>query len=120
MSKSRENTIAKQSTPVEETQKAIIVLGMHRSGTSALTGALNILGVDLGPNLMPAHGFQNPKGFWEHLGISETHEELLHAMQIRWDHVGPLPTEWWLQELVEPYRAKIIKIIHFIPFFYLL
>src|SRR4029453_15035209 len=29
-------------------RKAIVVLGMHRSGTSALCGALNILGVDFG------------------------------------------------------------------------
>ena len=27
-------------------RKAVIVLGMHRSGTSALSGALNIAGID--------------------------------------------------------------------------
>ncbi len=32
----------------------LIILGMHRSGTSVLTGCLNLLGVNLGTSLMPA------------------------------------------------------------------
>lgn len=30
----------------------IFVLGMHRSGTSALTGALNLIQIDLGTKLI--------------------------------------------------------------------
>lgn len=47
-------------------QKIVCVLGMHRSGTSALTRVLNILGAYLGPESMwipPAD--DNPTGFWE-------------------------------------------------------
>ena len=111
MSKSRKNTVAKQSNPVEETQKAIIVLGMHRSGTSAMAGALKIMGLNLGSNLLPPDGFENAKGFWEHLEILQVHEDLLHSMQLRWDHVGPFPKDWWLERSVEPYRKKLIDII---------
>jgi len=35
--------------------RAIIVLGMHRSGTSALTGVLNLLGIGMGNKLLPKH-----------------------------------------------------------------
>jgi len=44
--------------------RVIVVLGMHRSGTSAVTKSLELMGVGLGDKLHPA-GFDNPKGFWE-------------------------------------------------------
>ena len=43
----------------------IAVLGMHRSGTSAVARGLKALGVDLGENLMPPVEGNNEKGFWE-------------------------------------------------------
>src|ERR1051326_5957166 len=37
------------STSSQARQKAVVILGMHRSGTSALGGALSRLGVEFGP-----------------------------------------------------------------------
>ena len=74
--------------------KALVVLGMHRSGTSALTGLLARLGVDLGPRLM-AGSDDNEAGFWEHLDIVNCHDELLAGLSLRWDDPCPLPVEWW-------------------------
>lgn len=45
-----------------------IVLGLPRSGTSAITRALRALGIDLDGNLQPARDI-NPKGFWEDIDI---------------------------------------------------
>ena len=45
-------------------QTCILVLGMHRSGTSALTGVLQYLDIDLGSNLAGA-AQDNKKGFFE-------------------------------------------------------
>jgi hypothetical protein len=42
-----------------------VVLGMPRSGTSAITRGLKALGIALGDTLTPAHQKFNPKGFWE-------------------------------------------------------
>ena len=42
----------------------VVVLGMHRSGTSALAKALELFGVDLGQNLTAPNEF-NPKGYFE-------------------------------------------------------
>ena len=40
------------------------ILGMHRSGTSMFTRALNLLGLELGQPLLPPQP-DNPRGFWE-------------------------------------------------------
>ena len=69
---------------------ALIVLGMHRSGTSALTGMLHHLGVALGEHLMPATT-DNPRGYWEHSDIVRAHERLLGALGSAWDDINPLP-----------------------------
>lgn len=45
-----------------------VVLGLPRSGTSAITRALQALGVGLEGNLQPARSI-NPKGFWEDVDI---------------------------------------------------
>ena len=52
--------------------KTLAVLGMHRSGTSALARCVNLIGVDWGPEggLTEAIAHENPKGFWEHKKIS--------------------------------------------------
>ena len=72
---------------------ALLVLGMHRSGTSALTRVLNLLGASLGDDLMPP-GDDNPLGFWEHQGIVSVHEALLVALERRWDDPRPMPDDW--------------------------
>jgi len=61
---------------------------MHRSGTSAVTRILNLMGVDLGPNLMPPAP-ENPEGFWENLDFVEINEKILALLGARWDNVTP-------------------------------
>lgn len=68
----------------------ILVLGMHRSGTSALTGTLQQLGVSLGaPLIEPAD--DNPKGFFEHAWAVEADESLLECIGSCWDDPSPSP-----------------------------
>ncbi|MFZ7805669.1 hypothetical protein [Bacillus thuringiensis] len=42
--------------------KLFLILALHRSGSSAVAGVLDLLGVDMGDNLLPATP-ANPKGF---------------------------------------------------------
>lgn len=72
---------------------AILVLGMHRSGTSAVSGALGIAGVALGEDLMTP-GEDNPKGFFEHVGVVAIHDTLLKALGRAWNDPRPLPDGW--------------------------
>ena len=62
---------------------ALVVLGMHRSGTSSVTGALALLGARAPQTLMrPAE--DNPKGFWESEILAELNDRLLAAGGSTW------------------------------------
>ena len=65
--------------------KCLIVTGMHRSGTSALAGALGVLGVDLGSNLMPANEDENARGYFEDVELTAFNEALLDHLGYTWD-----------------------------------
>ncbi len=67
---------------------------MHRSGTSALTRTLNLLGVELGQGLMPPKENENDRGYWEHNAVYHLHESLLEALGSSWDDCLPLPPDW--------------------------
>jgi len=92
-------------------KNAIVVLGMHRSGTSALTGVLTLLGADPGPSLIPAVEGINPKGFWEHKEIVSIHDQLLEEYGTSWDDGTSLPSGWWLSSITMTARNKIISIV---------
>ena len=55
------------------------ILGMHRSGTSMFTRALNLMGVDLGEPLIEAQD-DNPKGFWENEFFYNSDMRILHGL----------------------------------------
>ena len=89
------------------THHAILVLGMHRSGTSAVTRVINLLGADLGGDLLPP-AEDNALGFWEHRGIVKIHEELLDALGSSWHSVQPLPAGWLSTTAAITARGKLI------------
>jgi len=74
-------------------RRAILVLGMHRSGTSALTRLLALCGADLPQRLM-APNFANPKGYWEPADIVDLHDEMLVASGSSWNDVAGFPLNW--------------------------
>lgn len=92
---SAQSTAAQASRPdsVPTERRAVFVLGMHRSGTSAVTRVLNLLGVELGQGLMAASP-DNERGYWEHLAIVQEHDQLLEALGSSWDDVRALPADW--------------------------
>lgn len=73
--------------------QALLVLGMHRSGTSATTGALKLRGIALGNDLLGAAP-DNPKGFFEHAAVHGLHEGVLAALGHAWNDPRPLPADW--------------------------
>jgi hypothetical protein len=64
--------------------QVIFVLGMHRSGTSALSGGLASAGVWFGDDLLGPETGVNDKGFWEHRELVRINEALLHAHGLHW------------------------------------
>jgi hypothetical protein len=83
---------------------------MHRSGTSALTRVLNLLGVELGADLLPPNP-DNLTGFWEHTAIYETQERLLVELDSGWDDVRPLPRGWLASPPAREARRRLDAII---------
>ena len=57
-------------------RKIFLVIGMHRSGTSYLTGTFNLLGLELSNSIWPPTP-DNPKGFFEPQDIVQYHDQLL-------------------------------------------
>lgn len=56
----------------------VMTLGMHRSGTSLLSAALECLGVDFGEHLIAPRP-DNPRGFWEDRAIIDLNEQVFVA-----------------------------------------
>lgn len=91
-------------------QNVLVILGMHRSGTSAMTKVVNILGYDVGEKLLPANKF-NAKGYWENIDIVESNEEYLKSLGYSWDDTRLLPDVVNSEDNLHKYKKKIIKII---------
>ncbi len=62
----------------------LFVVGMHRSGTSALCAALNACGIEFGSQLLRPMAGVNDEGFWEHAELVAVNEDLLAGMDGSW------------------------------------
>lgn len=91
-------------------RECIFVMGMHRSGTSAFTGLLQLLGVDLGTHLLPPTE-ENVKGYFENSPIVVLNEGILTQLGSSWDSPFPLPDNWWNEVSFQPYREELRSII---------
>lgn len=68
-------------------KKAIIVVGFHRSGTSALTGVLDALGAYSGNDLIPPSE-ENEKGFFENMRVYRANEYILeNYFGVKWNDI---------------------------------
>ncbi|WP_217517099.1 glycosyltransferase [Vibrio metschnikovii] len=83
-------------------KQVFIVLGMHRSGTSAFTKALEATGVELSENLMPS-GKHNVKGHWEDLDVLKINESILSRAGLEWfsPQSNQLTDIAYMEDLVE-------------------
>ena len=71
---------------------AMVVLGMHRSGTSAMARVLNLCGAHLPEKVKPPKIGVNPKGFWEPEAVLDLNVRLMRQLGGDWCHVEfPLP-----------------------------
>jgi len=96
----------------KEKPKAIAILGMHRSGTSTIARAINILGVYLGEEEDMARPMpDNPKGFWERDDIKEINERIFKCYKRSWDATIPMPHNWHLSAQARPFRDEIITLV---------
>ncbi len=86
------------------------MLGMHRSGTSAMSGLLALLGVDLGRDLMQAAA-DNVRGFWEHAELVEMNDRMLHVLGSSWQDLLLGTDGWWQRQEVQEIVPLIRQIL---------
>ena len=84
----------------------ILVLGMHRSGTSAVTRLVSMAGAKL-PNELLGVGEGNETGHWEPVQLIKCHDALLADLGSRWDDWRPLELRRLLPRQREAIKASI-------------
>lgn len=87
-------TRADRTRNKQKARIALVVLGMHRSGTSALSRVLDRAGAELPVHLMHPQT-DNPTGFWESQPLTELSDEILATHGLNWDSVGRIPLAWF-------------------------
>jgi hypothetical protein len=86
--------------------KAILVLGMHRSGTSAVAGVISGLGA-ASPKTPLVPQDDNPRGFFESATLVAAHNDLLASAASRWDDWRQFDPLWFRTRESEEHRQKI-------------
>ena len=89
---------------------AILVSGMHRSGTSALTRILNIVGCDL-PKTLSRPAPDNVTGFWESRAIMNLNQEILASAGSAWDDWRPFDKDWYTSPIADEFRERAHKLL---------
>src|SRR6516225_498133 len=90
----------------------VLVLGMHRSGTSLCSHILSALGVDMSDDIDVNPS--NAKGHWERREIVEFHDRILGLFNR--DYLGrfhdfALSVAWWADPRVAQIRREIIAFL---------
>ena len=83
---------------------------MHRSGTSALTRVLNLLGCALPDNLI-GEGDGNETGHWEAISVVSLNDHIFTSAGSRWDDWGPLNDDWRQSSLRDDMLQKAVTLI---------
>ncbi len=80
------------SAPAART--GLLVLGMHRAGTSLLARVLNLLGAAMPRTLIGASS-NNEAGYWESRPVQQLDDRLLLAAGTAWDGWLPIAPAWF-------------------------
>ncbi len=91
-------------------KKLIVILGMHRSGTSLLSRAMTIFGASHGDNLLKATK-NNKKGHWEDMDIMLLNEEMLQFLGKSWDKATILTDEENAKLLKAGYAKRAFELM---------
>lgn len=88
--------------------KVVTILGMHRSGTSALSGMLHTAGYIAGHALLPPNS-HNEKGYYESRLITDLNDSILNSMGHTWDDVRKISMNSLDSKEAKTWISKIVK-----------
>ena len=95
----------KRAPSAPPSRSAVVVLGVHRSGTSALAGVLGQLGCDLPQSLMPPNE-NNPRGYFESNKVYQFNDALLASAGSSWDDWQEFNPGWIRSQRAEEFRTR--------------
>lgn len=96
---------------MSDLKTAIVIAGMHRSGTSSIAGAAAILGASLPKHLMAAHEGSNPLGHFESQKIVDLNDAILSNVGSRWNDWREIPDAWLKSDFARECRATALDIL---------
>ncbi|MBA2237820.1 MAG: sulfotransferase [Lysobacter sp.] len=102
--------MANPKTKKEPQRQALLVLGMHRSGTSAISGTLSLLGAHAPRSLMEPTK-DNPRGYWESVEVMKVNERVLSSAGSRWNDWGPFNPAWFDSVIAEQLRGSLVELV---------
>jgi hypothetical protein len=91
-------------------QRAVLVLGAGRSGTSIITRALQATGVELGDDFKPPSR-KNPSGFFEDAALLALSKRLRRRLGLRPDSLRLLDESVWESPAVAPFYDEFATTI---------
>ncbi len=90
----------------------IIVLGMHRSGTSAVARLLNMMGAYFAhENTAMLPTVANPKGYWEREDVRHLNDHLISSLGMSWDNISDFEPKLLTKEVQQGMATESQKII---------
>ena len=89
----------------------LLIIGCHRSGTSALAGLLNIYGASLGAGPMLSIEEENPQGYWEPERIVRLNNYLLGKLGHKIHYPEPLAGDWLNKDEVKDIERKLMEVL---------
>ncbi|MBB3291035.1 MULTISPECIES: hypothetical protein [unclassified Rhizobium] len=99
--------MSRQSPAVATTAPTlIVVLGMHRSGTSVLTRAMETMGAEFGSSLLPPVAGDNEKGYFEDVDIYQINVEIMQAAGADWHTMAPINLDAIDPQVLNELRVK--------------
>jgi hypothetical protein len=109
----RMNSLADaESQRAQYERQIVVVVGMHRSGTSLCSNVLGLLGVDMADEAGPNRG--NETGHFERWDIVALQDEILALFDRAYyspTHDFPLPPAWWADFRVRPIRERLKALV---------
>jgi hypothetical protein len=92
-------------------RRQIIVLGMHRSGTSCVSGLLEKCGAYFAPKELDlGRSAENPKGFWERKDLRRVCDQTLYAGGADWDRPHGFSTANLSPEAADTAQKEFLQI----------
>jgi hypothetical protein len=90
----------------------LIVLGMHRSGTSVLARLLNMMGAYFAAEGGSTRANpENPKGFWERRDVRDLNDLLLYSVRCDWNRIAGFDRARIPESVLRKYQDRAARIV---------